>query len=975
MVNPHPQGSIWRRWDLHVHTPASFEHNFGSWDDYLTALRAVRGVAVLGVTDYFSIEGYRRLMKLRSEGDLTNFAMVLPNIELRLDTFVPKRADGTKLRRLNFHVVFSDDLSADIIEQQFLQALHFQIDGQPRGNPGERNLTRQAVEEAGRLVKRHQDAFANDTDFVAGCKVITFDLDEVRKVLERDCFAGKYLLFLAAENWDQIDWSGQDYLTRKLLFQKADGLFCGQRNTIDWCLGRKETSEEAFIEEFGALKPCVHGSDAHSITTICKPADAKNCWIKADPTFEGLKQIVYEPADRVYVGPSAPTYHDMARVIQSVRLSDCDGWFEEGVEIPLNAGLVSIIGQKGSGKSALAELIAFAAGSWDAEEAGTFINRAGSHLQSMNVELTWADGTVETACVGDTPPDGKKVRYLSQKFVERLCAEDHLGEDLVREIESVIFAHTDPTDTLNASSFEELRAIRTDGVRANADRLREDIQRLIREECALRENASKLAEKKARIKTLTEEDTGLQKQMPKPASEEEKRLLEELQKKRAALAAAQQLVAADKQKLQKITDIRTRVATFQTQMTRFATDITTLLNEAGIPEDDRAAFRPSFPSDTEAPLARRTTVLNGAISKQEGAADKPAENTIRGLEDQIKKLTVQESADKTRQEQIKKIQTRIAAIATEVKRIEQEITQIEGPEKARLTAAKEERLNAYVAYFQNLKAEQKTLENLYQPAKQKLGLIGEKRDQEIDFSIRWEAHIDQWLARGSVLFDQRKTIPYGTMQGLTEQAKKVLLPAWVSGDPESIRAASETFIAEFRNPKLPWRSYLRSDATIQDVLEWLYKVDHVRLSYGLKYNGADLEKLSPGTKGIVLLILYLGMDVSDTRPLVVDQPDENLDNESIFKLLKRYFRLAKARRQIILISHNPNLVVNADSEQVVVATCMRRDDGLPHITYRLGGLDHSAADGTGIRQQACRILEGGADAFRNRESRYAILRR
>ena len=158
----------------------------------------------------------------------------------------------------------------------------------------------------------------------------------------------------------------------------------------------------------------------------------------------------------------------------------------------------------------------------------------------------------------------------------------------------------------------------------------------------------------------------------------------------------------------------------------------------------------------------------------------------------------------------------------------------------------------------------------------------------------------------------------------------------------------------------------------QDVLHWLFEVDQVRLSYGLKYNSTDLEKLSPGTKGIVLLILYLGMDTSDTRPLVVDQPDENLDNESIFKLLKGYFRDAKSRRQIILISHNPNLVVNADSEQVIVASVVRREEGLPYMTYTMGALENTKSDGTGMREQACRILEGGAEAFRNRESRYAL---
>lgn len=198
------------------------------------------------------------------------------------------------------------------------------------------------------------------------------------------------------------------------------------------------------------------------------------------------------------------------------------------------------------------------------------------------------------------------------------------------------------------------------------------------------------------------------------------------------------------------------------------------------------------------------------------------------------------------------------------------------------------------------------------------------------------------------------------------------MPAWTSGDPETIRSAHELFIGEFRKREHRPRDYLRSEATYQGLIEWLYEVDHIRLNYGLKYNGVELEKLSPGTKGIVLLILYLGMDTVDTRPLIVDQPDENLDNESIYKLLTRYFKDAKTRRQIILITHNPNLVINADSEQVIVANCTRRPSGLPYITYTMGALENTAPDGSGIREQACRILEGGSDAFRKREQRYAL---
>ena len=180
------------------------------------------------------------------------------------------------------------------------------------------------------------------------------------------------------------------------------------------------------------------------------------------------------------------------------------------------------------------------------------------------------------------------------------------------------------------------------------------------------------------------------------------------------------------------------------------------------------------------------------------------------------------------------------------------------------------------------------------------------------------------------------------------QPAKILVPAWISSNPERIGPAMQEFLTEFRKPELPPNKYMRIGVTLQDVFEWLYEVEHVRLSYGLKYNGVELENLSPGTKGIVLLILYLGIDVADTRPLIVDQPDENLDNESVYKLLTEYFKTAKKRRQIILITHNPNLVVNADSEQVIVAAVERRENGLPHIIYQSGALENNMPDDRGI---------------------------
>jgi hypothetical protein len=269
----------------------------------------------------------------------------------------------------------------------------------------------------------------------------------------------------------------------------------------------------------------------------------------------------------------------------------------------------------------------------------------------------------------------------------------------------------------------------------------------------------------------------------------------------------------------------------------------------GVPEAERAAFRPAFPADTDPPLTRRETALQRSIAQRTGAQDQPAENTIYWLQAQIDALMKRESADKARQERIKVIQTRNAAIDTEIARIQAEIAQIEGPERERMVAAQRERMEVYVAYFANLKREQEMLEELYAPVTARLqSESASAQEQDLEFSIRWEADVANWLERGGVLFDQRKAIPYGTMQGLADAARKTVAPAWASGDPDQIGPALDQFLVEFRKRELPPVKYLRTGVTVQDILEWLYEVDHVRLNYGLKYNGVELEKLSPAAR-------------------------------------------------------------------------------------------------------------------------------
>ena len=115
-------------------------------------------------------------------------------------------------------------------------------------------------------------------------------------------------------------------------------------------------------------------------------------------------------------------------------------------------------------------------------------------------------------------------------------------------------------------------------------------------------------------------------------------------------------------------------------------------------------------------------------------------------------------------------------------------------------------------------------------------------------------------------------------------------------------------------------------------------------------------------------MLYLALDDADDRPLIIDQPEENLDPKSIYDELVPLFQAAKRKRQVIMVTHNANLVVNTDADQIIIAEVGPHTlEGLPPITYSTGGLE----DGT-IRKLVCDILEGGELAFLDRARRLRI---
>lgn len=123
----------------------------------------------------------------------------------------------------------------------------------------------------------------------------------------------------------------------------------------------------------------------------------------------------------------------------------------------------------------------------------------------------------------------------------------------------------------------------------------------------------------------------------------------------------------------------------------------------------------------------------------------------------------------------------------------------------------------------------------------------------------------------------------------------------------------------------------------------------------------EFYKLSLGQQQSILLALMLS--ANSDKPLIIDQPEDNLDGEFIYSTLVPVLRRAKERRQVIIVTHNANVAVLGDAEQIIV---MKANNDRAEIVSR-GSIDRSET-----RDAACAILEGAKEAFTRRAKMYGF---
>jgi hypothetical protein len=167
-----------------------------------------------------------------------------------------------------------------------------------------------------------------------------------------------------------------------------------------------------------------------------------------------------------------------------------------------------------------------------------------------------------------------------------------------------------------------------------------------------------------------------------------------------------------------------------------------------------------------------------------------------------------------------------------------------------------------------------------------------------------------------------------------------------------------------QNAEVQLRDQLLKNRKPEEVFALVYGLDYVRPRYILRWEGKDLAILSPGERGTLLLVFYLLIDKGD-MPLVIDQPEGNLDNHTVAKVLVECIKVARQRRQVFIVTHNPNLAVVCDADQVIHAS-LEKERGNA-ITYTSGSLESPI-----MSQHITDVLEGTRWAFSVRDGKYKV---
>lgn len=954
------QGSVWHQWDLHFHTPSSYKYA----DNSITNQQIVdtllsEGIRVVAVTDHHTIDipRIRELQKLGGR-KLT----VLPGIEFRSD-------QGGK--PIHYISIFPEDCDLEHVWTTLQGSL---------------GLTGAAIHEKG----------GKDNVYVP-----------IEKGADETCKLGGLVSIHAGSKSNSIETiSNKEQFQQRIKYditkEWVDLMEIGQIKDIDVHLN-------TIFPKTGLDLPLLICSDNHNITDYTRKS---RLWLRADPTFRGLLMVLREPDGRVFMG-DRPADHvrveqNPTKYIRGIsfqrKLSApaSQVWFSG--DIPFNSGLVAIIGNKGSGKSALSDTIGLLGATKNADSFSflskhRFRHPSRGYAQHFGASLNWESDETVTRCLADSvpPEELERLKYLPQYHVETVCNElagiDDAGFE--QELKAVIFSHVPETSRLDQTTLDDLVRFQTNEKQKRIDSLLKQLRDISRARTALEEQADPRSqrelEEKVRRRQL-EIDAHIKAKpaaIPNPNEDAkgpppDSSLLKKLGVAEDTKAKIESQIAETVQK-QRDEERRHAVATrlieklgnFQKEYDVFTASLKEDATELGLNAADLVSVTIKT-ADTEkirdeaAKAVTDTKALVGETDS-EGLRVKLAENQkviadlqtkldapnrayqlyLKQLADWDKKLK-ELKGDTSDPDSLKGLKASLASLVE----LPAKISDLRSQQIALSLEIHSEKL-AQAAVYRILYEPVQKFINAHILAKDKLKLEfrAELVDQGFTPSLLELLALNR---RGSFM---------GTDEGKAKAETFTQATLWE--DRESVQRfieAVDQALHQDQREKAPTpvqlSDQLLKGRKVKDVFNLLYGLEYVQPRYVLRWEGKDLSMLSPGERGTLLLVFYLLIDKSDL-PLIIDQPEGNLDNHTVAKVLVDCIREARKRRQVFIVTHNPNLAVVCDADQIIHAD-MDKENGNA-IIYTSGSLENPA-----MSKYVTDVLEGTRWAFDVRGSKYQV---
>ncbi|AIA30416.1 TrlF family AAA-like ATPase [Leptospirillum ferriphilum] len=1021
------RGSEWRQWDLHVHSPASFhwkgkkfdanpdsDVNRALVDEMIEAMNSA-SPAVFALMDYWTFDGWFALQQRLKEASAPSLKKtVFPGIELRLAA--PTRC------RLNAHVLFSNEVEAQVLGD-FKSALEVEIVKRPLSNTALITLARHVgvdmLKKKG-FVKAEVDV-DDSKAILAGSCIAEINCDSYKTAIEKvpHGHAIGFMPYDTSDGLNEVKW--QDHYAYFLGLFKSSPIFESRNLDLRGAFVGEETPGNAkFIKNFQAElnnipRLVVSGSDAHCFYGVKGDNDkrgygdfpsGKITWIKADPTFRGLRQAIMEPAKRSFIGerPAKLVEVDTNRTyfIDAVEVNKADGvgapgrWLD-GIKVSLNPDLVAIIGNKGSGKSALVDVLALLGNSrqkahFSFLRKDRFRGKSGEPAKHFVGNLSWLDGSAEKRNLNDDPPEDKVelIRYIPQGHFEALCNAHVSGQSdaFENELRAVIFSHAGEDIRLGSLDFNQLIEQQERSFRTQLNELRKELhglnQSIANCEDQLQPDVKKGLQELLALKIRQIEELHKIKPTPieKPSDELSpdqqaaatalERILSKLKELEEASTKSVGAGSALAGKVKAVQNIREHLRLLERSYKQFLDDTLKDLKILGLkaqdlvtlavtskPLDEIVAQVADEQSKLTQFIATTTNEKEALIKDQvsfQSQLNTPQllyQQNLKAIEDWTTKLAVLNGSPEA-PETFQGLQTRIAQIDA--------LPSILDGHRAKRAALVGE-------IFDILETQRKARELLFKPVQDLIQSNSLIRDEyKLQFRASLGGSVDPLCETLFTLIKQNAgefrggdDESFGVVRKLAEQFdfnKRDDVVAFVTQLHNKIVATAGIV----GKPSAGIASLLRKDKLASDVYDLLFGLSFLEPRYSLLFQDTQIEQLSPGQRGALLLIFYLLVD-KGRNPIILDQPEENLDNETVVSLLVPVLTEAKKRRQIIMVTHNPNLAVVCDAEQIVWATFDRKNGF--KIAYKAGAIENP-----NINKHVVNVLEGTKPAFNNRRIKY-----